>query len=132
MHPSSNLALHIAADYMLFIGIVGLVWPFFGLRTNYPGAREKSRASRAGAYTRGALLSGASVAAGIGLFCHDSWGRTLALVLLVIDAAYLYSANEIAWACSVGKPTPRTRLISILAVAAWDGAWFFAIYRLVL
>jgi hypothetical protein len=83
-----------------------------------------------GAQTRGLILGTASVVAGIGLFWHHSWARKLALGLLLIEA--FYGSEAFAWGFSSGPPTPLVRLFSRFVIAAWNGFWFYLIYRLAL
>jgi hypothetical protein len=54
-------------------------------------------------------------------------GRALALALLRIGT--IYDANSFAWGFSSGTPTPRVRLLSYIVVVAWNGMWFYFIYR---
>jgi hypothetical protein len=123
-------AFEIAGGYILFIGIIGLVWPLLGLGPNHPEFHAQSLASRLGARTRELSLSAASVVAGIGLFLHHAWARKLALGLLLVGT--IYTANAFAWGFSGGQPTPPVRLFSRIAVALWNGLWFYFIYRLAL
>jgi hypothetical protein len=128
--PFTHWALEIAAGYIFFIGIIGLAWPLLGLGPKHREFQTQSFASRLGAQTRGLILSAASVVAGIGLFLHHAWARKLALVLLVVGT--IYTANAFAWGFSGEQPTPRVRLFSRIAVASWNGLWFYLIYRLAL
>jgi len=128
--PFSRWAFEIAAGYIFFIGIIGLVWPLLGLGPNHPEFRAQSLASRLGAQTRELILSAASVVAGIGLFLHHAWASKLALGLLLVGT--IYTANAFAWGFSRGQPTSRVRLFSRIAVALWNGLWFYFIYRLAL
>lgn len=80
--------LQIAAGYIFVIGIAGMVWPLLRLGPNDLGFQAQSLAFRMGAHTRELTLSAASVVAGVGLFCHHSWARKLALVLLLIGTIY--------------------------------------------
>ena len=130
MQPSSLSTLQIAAGYMAVIGIIGLVWPLLHLSPNHPEFRARSLADRMGAQTRELTFSAASVVAGIGLFSHHAWARKLALGLLLIET--ICAANAFAWGFSSGQPTPRVRLFSRIVVAAWNGLWFYLIYRLAL
>src|SRR5437899_7265537 len=93
--PSSSSTLRIVAGYMVVIGITGLVWPLLHLGPNHPEFQARSVAYRIGAQTRELTLSAASVVAGIGLFRHHAWARTLALGLLMIGI--IYTANAFAW-----------------------------------
>jgi len=106
------------------------VWPLLRLGPNHPEFQAQSFAYRIGAQARELTLSAAYVLAGIGLFWHDAWGRKLALGLLVIGV--IYTADAFAWGFSSGPPTPRVRLFSRIGVAAWNGLWFYLIYRLAL
>jgi hypothetical protein len=127
--PFSRSALEIAAGYIFILGIIGLALPWLGLSPNHREFREQSLASRLGAQTRELILSAASVVAGIGLFLHHAWARKLALGLLLVGT--VYAANAFAWGFSGGQPTPRVLLFSRIAVASWNGLWFYFIYRLV-
>jgi len=115
---------------MVFRGIIGLVWPLLRLGPNHPEFQAQSLAYRMGAQSRELTLSALYVVVGVGLFWHHSWARWVALVLLVI--ASIYEANSFAWGFSDGPPTPRARLSSRFVVAAWNGLWFYLIYRAVL
>jgi hypothetical protein len=128
--PFSRWALEVAAGYFFIIGVVGLAWPWLGLGPNFREFREQSLASRLGTRTRELALSAASVVAGFGLFLHYAWARKLALGLLLIGT--IYTANAFARGFSGEQPTPRVRLFSRIAVASWNGLWFYLIYRLVL
>lgn len=86
-----------------------------------------SPAYRAGAHTRELIFSVASIIAGVALFWHHNWGRLLALVLLPI--ATLYDVNSFAWGFSGMPPTPRVLLFSYIIVVAWNGMWFYLVYR---
>ena len=127
--PISRSALEIAAGYIFIVGIIGLAWPWLGLGPNHREFREQSLASRLGAQTRELILSAAFVVAGIGLFVHHAWARKLALGLLLIGT--IYAADAFSWGFSGGQPTPRVSLFSRITVAAWNGLWFYFIYRLV-
>jgi len=128
--PFSRWALEVAAGYIFMIGIIGLAWPWLGLGPNHREFREQSLAYRLGAQARELALSAASVVAGIGLFLHYAWARKLALGLLLVGT--IYAANAFAWGFSGEQPTPRVRMFSRVAVASWNGLWFYFIYRLVL
>jgi len=128
--PFSRWALEVAAGYIFIIGIIGLAWPWLGLGPNQREFREQSLAYRLGAQTRELALSATSVVAGIGLFLHYAWARKLALGLLLVGT--IYAANAFAWGFSGEQPTPRVRMFSRVAVASWNGLWFYFIYRLVL
>lgn len=130
LQPSPPTTLRIVAGYMVVIGITGLVWPLLRLGPNHPEFRAQSLATGIGAQTRELTLSAASVLAGIGLFLHHSWARKLALGLLLIGT--FYQAEAFAWGFSRGQPTPRARPFSRIVVAAWNGLWFYLIYRLAL
>jgi hypothetical protein len=120
-------ALRIAALYMLVRGGIGLVWPLLRLGPNHPEFQAQSAAYRSGAHSRELILSVACIVAGVGLFWHHAWGRMLALALLIIGT--IYDANSFAWGFSSGPPTPRVRLLSHVIVVAWNGMWFYIIYR---
>jgi hypothetical protein len=134
LHASSPLTLRIAAGYMLVYGFARLVWPLLPFGPNHPEFRAQTVAYRMGAYTSQVILSLAYLVAGIGLILHHPWGRKLALAVLVIGT--LYGANEFAWgfsrALSNTPPTRRVRLSSYVLVVAWNGFWFYLVYRLVL
>ncbi len=130
LNPTSPLTLRIIAGYMLVCGITSLIWPLLRLVPNHPEYQAQSLAYRIGARTRVLMFAIAYVVAGIGLFLHHVWARNLGLGLLVIGT--LYSANAFAWGFSNGPPTPRVLLFSRIFVAAWNGLWFYLIYRLVL
>lgn len=130
VQPLSPSTLRIAAGYMVVIGIIGLIWPLLRLGPNHPEFQARSLAYRVGAQTSALTLSAACLVAGIGLFWHHTWARKLALVLLLIGT--IYSANEFAWGFSGRQPTPRVHLFSLIAVAAWNGLWFYVIYRITL
>jgi hypothetical protein len=115
---------------MVVIGITGLVWPLLHLGPTHPEFRAQSLPFRIGAQTRELTLSAASVVAGIGLFWRHSWAGKLALGLLLIGT--FYHAEAFAWGFSRGRPTPRVRLFSRIVVCAWNGLWFYTIYRLAL
>ena len=130
LQSSLPSTLRIAAGYMVATGIIGLIWPLLRLGPNHPEFQARSLAYRVGAQTSALTLSAACVVAGIGLFLHHAWARKLALGLLLIGT--IYSANEFAWGFSGGQPAPRVQLLSLIAVAAWNGLWFYLIYRLTL
>ena len=125
--PSSLSTLRIAAGYMIVSGITGLVWPLLRLGPNHPEFQAQSAAYRSGAHSRELILSVACIVAGVGLFWHHAWGRMLALALLIIGT--IYDANSFAWGFSSGPPTPRVRLLFHIIVVAWNGIWFYFIYR---
>jgi hypothetical protein len=133
LRPSSPLALRIAAGYLLVIGFAGLVWPLLPLGPNHPEFQARTVAYKMGTYTSQVTLSLAYLVAGLGLFSHHPWGRNLALVVLVIGI--FYGENEFAWgvsrALSNSPPTRRVHLFSYIAVVAWNGLWFYFVYRLV-
>ena len=134
MQLSWPSTLQIAAAYLFAIGIAGVLWPLLRIGPNDPEYRAQSLAFRMGAHTRELTLSAASVVAGGGLFWHHSWARKLALVLLLIGT--IYHAEAFAWGFSMGfsggQPTSRVRLFSRVSAAAWNGLWFYLIYRLAL
>jgi hypothetical protein len=127
-HFSPAWTLLVPAGYMVVTGIAGLVWPLFHLGPSHAEFREQSLAFRAGARTRELILSAASIVAGIALFWHHSWARTLALGLLLIET--FYYSNAFAWGFSGGQPTRRVILFSRVVVAGWNGLWFYMIFRL--
>ena len=112
---------------MLFRGGTGLIWPLLRLGPNHREFQAQSTAYRIGGYSRDLILSVACIVAGVGLFGHHAWGRILALALLTIGT--IYYANSFAWGFSSGTPTPRVRLFSHIIVVAWNGIWFYFIYR---
>ena len=120
-------AMRIATVYMLFRGGSGLVWPLLRLGPNHAEFQARSNAYKSGAYFRELVLAVACVAAGLGLLWHDAWGRVLALALLAICT--FYDANSFAWGFSSAPPTPRVRLWSHIIVVAWNGMWFYFIFR---
>jgi hypothetical protein len=115
---------------MLVGGITSLVWPLLRIGPNHPEFLAKNLAYKVGARTRVLAFAVAYIVAGVGLFWQHAWARKLALGLLVIGT--LYTANAFAWGFSNGPSTPRVRLFSRIFVAAWNGLWFYLIYRLVL
>jgi hypothetical protein len=128
LQPSWLSTLRIAAGYLVVSGIAGLVWPLLRLGPNHPEFRAQNLATRIGAQTRELTLAAVSVVAGIGLFWHHSWARKLALGLLLIES--FYGSEAFAWGFSSGPPTPRVRLFSRFVIIAWNGLWFYLIYRL--
>ena len=130
LQPSSLSTLRIAAGYLALSGLTGLVWPLLRLGPNHPEFQAQNLATRIGAHTRELILAATSDVAGVGLFWHHSWARKLALGLLVVEA--FYGSEAFAWGFSSGPPKPRVRLISHLVVVAWNGFWFYLVYRLVL
>jgi len=52
--------------------------------------------------------------------------------LTVMEVKTIYTANAFAWGFSSGEPTPRVRLFSRIVAAAWNGLWFYFVYRLAL
>jgi hypothetical protein len=120
--------IRIAAGYMVVIGLIGMVWPFLRLGPEHPEFQEQSSAYKFGARASTLTLSAASLVAGIGLFWQHAWARNLSLGVLVIGT--FYAANEFAWGFSSGPPTSRVRLLSRIVVVAWNGFWFYVIYRL--
>jgi hypothetical protein len=122
--------LQIAAAYMILAGVTGLLWPLLRIGPNHPEFQAKSLAYRIGAQTSELLISAGYLVAGIGLFGHHPWGRKLSLGFLLIGT--IYAANAFAWGFSSGPPAPRVRLFSRIVVAAWNGLWFYLIYRLAL
>jgi hypothetical protein len=127
--PSS---LRIASAYMVVIGIIGLVLPLLPIGPTHPEFEARSTAYKIGAQTSVMILSAATLVAGMGLFWHHAWARNLSLGVLMIGT--FPAANEFAWgfsrALSSGPPTPRIRLLSRIVVVAWNGFWFYLIYRL--
>jgi hypothetical protein len=123
--PSS---LPIASVYMAVIGIIGLILPLLRIGPIHPEFQAQSTAYKMGAQASVLVLSAATLVAGIGLFWHHAWARNLSLGVLVIGT--FYASNEFAWGFSSGPPTPRIRLLSRVVVVAWNGFWFYLIYRL--
>lgn len=130
MNPSSPSTLRIAAGYLATAGILGLIWPLLRVGPSHPEFQAQTLAYRIGAQTSALTFSAVSVVAGIGLFWHHAWARKLALGLLVIGT--IYGANAFAWGFSSGQPTRRVRLFSYVVIAAWNGLWFYLIYRITL
>jgi hypothetical protein len=122
--------LQIAAAYMILTGVAGLLWPLLRIGPNHPEFQAKSLAYRIGAQTSELIISAGYLVAGTGLFGHHAWGRKLSLGFLLIGT--IYGANAFAWGFSSGPPAPRVRLFSRIVVAAWNGLWFYLIYRLAL
>jgi hypothetical protein len=112
---------------MVVMGIAGIVWPFLGLGPEHTDFQGQSSAYKVGAYTSTMTLSAASLVAGIGLLWHHAWARKLSLGVLVVGT--IYAANEFAWGFSSGPPTPRVRVFSRIVVVAWNGFWFYLVYR---
>ena len=112
---------------MLVNGIIGLLWPLLRLGPKHPEFQAQNLAYRVGAQSRETILSAVSVVAGVSLFWHHAWGRKLTLCLLVVET--IYGSTSFAWGFSGGPPTPRVRLFSRIVVAAWNGMWFYVIYR---
>jgi hypothetical protein len=130
LQPSSLSTLRIAAGYMVVSGITGLVWPLLSLGPDHPEFRAQNIATRIGVQIRELILAATSVVAGAGLLWHHSWARKLAMGLLVVET--FYGPQAFAWGFSSGPPTPRVRLFSRFVIAAWNGLWFYLIYRLAL
>ena len=122
--------LNFAAGYLLVVGIFGLLVQFLHLGPNHPEFQAQNLAFRVGAQTRELTFAAISVVAAIGLFGHHAWARKLALVLLVIEI--IFASNAFAWGFSKGRPTRRVLLISRVVTAAWNGFWFYLIFRLAL
>ena len=125
---SSPVVLRIAAGYLLVAGTIKVVWPLLRLGPDHPEFQAQSLAHKIRAYTREFTISVAYLVAGLALLSHHAWGRTVALVFLVIGG--FYGANAFAWGFSQGPPTPRARLFSRIVVGIWHGLWFYVIYRL--
>jgi hypothetical protein len=124
----SLAAMHrITAGYLFVSGTIGLFWPLFRLGPDHPEFQAHTAAFKAGAYVREASISIAYLVAGLALWWDHAWGRTLALVFLVIGT--FYGANAFAWGFSMGTPTRRVRLFSRIIVGLWNGLWFYLIYR---
>jgi hypothetical protein len=117
---------------MVVIGIMGLVLPLLRIGPIHPEFQAQSTAYKMSAQASVLILSAATLVAGIGLFWHHAWARNLSLGVLVIGT--FYAANEFAWGFSrtfsSRPPTPRIRLLSRVVVVAWNGFWFYLIYRL--
>jgi hypothetical protein len=130
LQSSSHATFLIVTGYLVLAGLAGLVWPLLHLGPNHPEFQAQSLAYRLGANSRELAFSIASVAAGIGLFWHYNWARKLALGVLLVQT--IYTANALAWGFSGGQPTARVRLVSRIVAAAWNGLWFYLVYRMVL
>jgi hypothetical protein len=111
-------------------GIAGLVVPLLPIGPNRSEFQAQNLAYRVGAHTRELIFSVASIVAGAALYWHRPWARKLALGLLLVQT--LYIANAFASGVSIGPPTARVRLFSSLVAVAWNGSWFYLVYRLVL
>jgi hypothetical protein len=122
--------LSVAAGYLLVVGICGLLVQLLQLGPNHPEFQAQTSAFRIGAQTRELAFAAISVVAAIGLFGHHAWARTLALVLLVVEI--MFTSNAFAWGFSKGRPTRRVLFISRIAMALWNGFWFYLIFRLAL
>ena len=53
-----------------------------------------------------------------------------ATLVLVPGVEAFFGSEAFAWGFSSGPPKPRVRLFSHFVVAAWNGLWFYLIYRL--
>jgi hypothetical protein len=120
-------ALRVATVYMFARGGIGLIWPLLGLGPKHPEFQAQNTAYRIGAHSRELISSTASIVAGFGLLGHHSWGRVLALVLVLIRT--LHDANSFAWGFSSGPPTPRVRLLAQIIMVVWNGMWFYFIFK---
>ena len=116
--------------YLVVLGPGGFVVQLFKLGPHHPEFQAESLAYKIGAISRELFFSAACTVAGISLFWHHAWGRNLALGLFVVSI--FYDANAFAWGFSSGPPKPRVRLFSRIAVAAWNGMWFYLTFRLAL
>ena len=123
---TSPLMLRIVSSYMLVRGGLGLVLPLLRLRQR-PEFQAMSAAYRAGSHTRELVFSVAYIIAGVGLFWHHDWGRIVAFGLLLIVT--LPEASDFAWGYSSAPPTTRVRLFSLVTAVAWNGMWFYLVYR---
>lgn len=124
------MLLRIAAAYLLVAGLANLALPWLRLPfgPNHAEFHAQSPAYKLGARTRATIFGVAYALAGTGLFYHHAWARILALVILLIGTPF--AANSFAWGFAEGRPTRQIFAVSLIAVVAWNGIWFFLIYRL--
>jgi hypothetical protein len=81
-----------------------------------------------GIYTRECIFNALFLIAGTGILCQRGWARKLALVVLVLRMPYLAGAG--AWAMAHGRPDSWIYYgVASLKVVAWNGVWFYLIYR---
>ena len=125
--PKLPLSVKLAAFYLLWCGISGVMWPLLGLGSHHAEFEAKSAAFKAGSYVRSISFALAFLIAGVGILSRKSWARKLALVLLVLDIPY--SATEFAWGFARGRPSLSVLLVSYGMLAAWSGLWFYLLMR---
>ena len=127
--PRAELAgrVKIAAVYLILAGGTGIIWPLTGLGPHHAEFQAGSFAFKLGSYTKTYMIDILFVISGIGLLYGKSWARKLALVMLVVST--IYTANEAAWGFAGGRPSPSVRLVWLVVVAAWNGIWFYLIFK---
>ena len=123
----SPLTLRVASAYLLIRGALGLASMSFRLGPHHRELQALNKADRLGAQTREVVLSIACIVAGVGILAHQGWGRALAFGVLAVST--VYDANALAWGFSGGPPSVRRRWCSRVILLAWNGAWFYLIYR---
>jgi hypothetical protein len=123
----SPLTLRVASAYLLTWGALGLASTSFKLGPHHREFQTLNKAARLGPQTREVVLSIACIVAGVGILAHQGWGRVLAFGVLAVST--VYHANAFAWGFSGGPPGVRSRWFSRVILVAWNGAWFYLIYR---
>ena len=118
-------SLKIASAYLLFSGVVGVLWLLAGHGPHR--AEFTSLAHEAGAYAREACFAAALLISSVGIVFRKPWARKLALVILVIQIPY--SATAFAWGFASGRPSPLVLFWSLCGTAVWNAFWFYIVFR---
>ncbi len=121
------VSLGIAAGYLVLTGTLSFIWPFLGISPDHPEFQAKSIVFKAGAYSRELTFGILSCISGVGLFLRKSWARKLALAMLVITTIYI--SYQFAWGFAGGRPNPAILGMSFVIVGAWNGIWFFLLFK---
>jgi hypothetical protein len=123
--------VRIISTYLIFTGVVGILyttfWPLTGFGLHYPEFEARSTAFKIGSYGRQYILDLVRVISGIGFLYWKLWAKKLVLAILILDV--VYSGIPIAWAWAGGNPPLHTSLICCLIVAAWNGIWFYFVFK---
>ncbi len=121
------IGLKIAAAYLVFSGVVGLIWPLLGLDPNHPDFQGKSLVSRIGSHSWNIIFHGLYLVSGIGLLLRKGWGRRVALYMIVFGT--MYTASSFAWVFAEGKPTMAFYGISFVIVGLWHAILFYLVFK---
>lgn len=125
--PSLPLSVKVAAIYLLWCGLFGVLCPLLGLGPHHAEFEAKSTAFKIGSQARSISFALAFLIAGVGILSRKAWARKLALVLLVL--AIPYSATAFAWGFARGRPGLSLLFLSHGLLAAWNGLWFYLLFR---